>query len=183
VFIRFDIFYQPCHLTLDAKYSRPRMAKRKRRTDRLPTTNEASMPNIENASLSSIPATTTGIAADSMLGYKIRVLIYDFLHVAKGLNSLRRIKSTLDEHYISTPYFSDTEATAIKCAIVDVSITGKLGAFGIGTTYVGMEGEGATHPDQPDSNVEGQTFDVAIRALLNNFIDKRRASSDARPCG
>ncbi|KAL6914185.1 hypothetical protein ACHAP8_008733 [Fusarium lateritium] len=30
---------------------------------------------------------------------------------------------------------------------------------------------------------QGKSFEDAVRAFLNSFIDKRRASGDARPCG
>jgi hypothetical protein len=66
--------------------------------------------------------TTSVLAADPRLGYKVRVLIHDLLNVTKDPNSERRINSTTNEHYISTPYFDKSQSEVIKSAIVDVDV-------------------------------------------------------------
>ncbi|VUC21630.1 unnamed protein product [Clonostachys rosea] len=78
--------------------------------------------------------TTSDIRADPNLGYRVRVLLHDFLNVTKDPNALRRINSTTDEHYISSPYFTESQAAVIKSAIVD---------FDVGTTTETPNDEGA----------------------------------------
>ncbi|EFY90127.1 hypothetical protein J3458_005580 [Metarhizium acridum] len=113
------------------------------------------------------PPTTSALQKDGILGYKIRVLIYDLLNVAKDPSSARRLNATVDEHYISTPYFTVPEAQTVKNATVDVEISSHL------------------IPDQSSAKytILGKSLDSALCALLQNFLDKRRASGDARPCG
>ncbi|KAJ4254937.1 hypothetical protein NW762_009735 [Fusarium torreyae] len=120
---------------------------------------------------SSIPitaTTTSAVASDAILGYKARVLLHDFLNATKGPNSEKRINFTTDEHYISSPYFDENQAATIKGAIIDVAI-----------------GSEENESNDPTIMVcqQGQSFETAIRTLLDNFLEKRRASGDARPCG
>ncbi|KAL6863348.1 hypothetical protein ACO1O0_003597 [Amphichorda felina] len=77
------------------------------------------------ASTSKLPGLTStiAIAADPTRGYKIRVLLYDFLNVTKDPNSERRINSTTDEHYVSAPYFDHDQAMVVKAAIVDADLS------------------------------------------------------------
>ncbi|KAM0270965.1 hypothetical protein ACHAPA_003034 [Fusarium lateritium] len=110
--------------------------------------------------------TTSAIAKDPILGYRVRVLLYDFLNVMKDPNSEKRINSTTNEYYISGPYFDETQATTLKAAIIDVDLG---------------ESDKADNLDQV--SYQGQSFETAVRALLSSFIDKRRASGDTRPCG
>ncbi|KAL9572867.1 hypothetical protein ACKAV7_002552 [Fusarium commune] len=97
--------------------------------------------NNSTEAASSAPAnaltTTSTIVADPILGYRIRVL-HDFLNFTKDSRSQKRLNSTIDEHYISAPYFNEGQAAS---------------------------------------------FETAVRTLLGSFLDKRRASGDARPCG
>ncbi|KAK2591918.1 hypothetical protein QQS21_010392 [Conoideocrella luteorostrata] len=127
--------------------------------------------------------TTSAVAADPMLGYKIRVLLHDFLNVTKDPNSARRIDSTTHELYISTPYFDDSQAVLIKAALVDISVS-KHNPTATATEYAQTASD--TEEDGAKSSMtglEGQTFETAVQALLSNFIDKRRSSGDTRPCG
>lgn len=131
------------------------------------------------ASTSTLPGLTStiAIAADPTLGYKIRVLLYDFLNVTKDPNSERRINSTTDEHYVSAPYFDHDQAMVVKAAIVDADLSKhdpKISDY--------TDGENNENSSK-SCRLEGQAFDVAVRTILNRFIDKRRASGDARPCG
>ena len=111
------------------------------------------------------PQTTSTIKADPTLGYKIRVLIHDLRNIAKDPSSARRLNATIDEHYISVPYFTATEAETIKQATVDVEIGSHL------------------VPGGENTPTFGKSLDEAIRMLLGNFLEKRRASGDSRPCG
>jgi hypothetical protein len=132
-----------------------------------------------------VNTTTSTIAADPILGYKIRVLLHDFLHVTKDPNSEKRINSTTEEHYISLPYLDENQATIIKRAIVGVDL-GKHGSAAAGVGANLAEEEDTKNRQGSElvlSSHVGETFDTAIRAMMNNFIEKRRASGDARPCG
>jgi hypothetical protein len=109
--------------------------------------------------------TTSALAKDPTIGYRVRVLLYDFINVMKDPNSEKRINSTTNEYYISDPYFDETQAATLKAAIIDIDLS---------------------ELDEADDMVQlsqGQSFETAAQALLSNFIDKRRASGDARPCG
>lgn len=112
--------------------------------------------------------TTSAIAKDPVLGYRLRVLLYDFLNVMKDPNSEKRINSTTNEYYLSGPYFDATQATTLKGVIIDIELGGL---------------------DEADADVidhvtqQGQSFETAVRVLLSSFIDKRRASGDTRPYG
>ncbi|KAH7249779.1 putative C6 transcription factor [Fusarium redolens] len=120
---------------------------------------------------SNVLTTTSTIVADPILGYRIRVLLHDFLNVAKDSHSEKRLNSTIDEHYISAPYFDEGQAAMVKAAIIDVDLVKHA------------EAADTEDLDQALSSQRGKSFETAVRALLESFIDKRRASGDARPCG
>jgi hypothetical protein len=83
----------------------------------------------------------------------------------KDPNSEKRISSTTNEYYISNPSLDETQAATLKAAIVNIDLS---------------------ELDETDDMVQlsqGQSFETAVRALLSSFIDKRRASCDARPYG
>lgn len=132
--------------------------------------NKASSQSILGAASPSTTAliTTSAIAKDPILGYRLRVLLYDFLNITKDPNSEKRINSTTNEYYLSGPYFDETQATTLKGAIIDVELDGL---------------------DEADADVidritqQGQSFETAVRVLFSSFIDKRHASGDTRPCG
>ncbi|KEY66506.1 hypothetical protein S7711_04833 [Stachybotrys chartarum IBT 7711] len=156
------------------------MGKKKRQTKPSPPDPPNSPPTIP----SSILATTSAIAADPTLGYRIRVLIHDFLNVAKDPSAERRLNTTTDEHYISAPYFDDAEAAMVKAAAVDVDVD--VSRYDLSAAVAGYAPGNEEMEDECVSlaaGLEGHTFDTAVRVLLNNFIDKRRASGDTRPCG
>lgn len=130
--------------------------------------------------------TTTAIASDSSLGYKFRVLLHDFLNITKDPNAGRRINATTDEHYISLPYFSPSEASVVKSAIVDVDLSQhQLSAVMPAEIYIDDEegGAGDSNLESAIGHIKEKTFDEVVKALLQSFVDKRRASGDARPCG
>jgi hypothetical protein len=133
-----------------------------------------------------IPKTTTAVASDSTLGYKLRVLLHDFLNVTIDPNAERRINTTTDEHYLSLPYFSPGEAAMIKAAIVDVDLNEHLLSSVIPADIYYDNDEEESGDGSLTSLVEHlkeKTFNEVTQALLQSFIDKRRASRDARPCG
>ncbi|KAH7192365.1 uncharacterized protein B0J16DRAFT_332905 [Fusarium flagelliforme] len=132
---------------------------------------DEAQPQAPTSTPSNILTTTSAIAADPALGYKVRVLLYDFLNVTKDNNSEKRINCTTDEYHISGPYFDETQVAIIKAATVDVDLD----------RYA--EDNGTEDLDSVMVSQQGQSFEDAVRALLCSFIDKRRASGGARPCG
>ncbi|RBA15137.1 hypothetical protein FPRO05_12977 [Fusarium proliferatum] len=115
--------------------------------------------------------TTSTVATDPILGYRIRVLLHDFLNVTKDSRSQKRLNSAIDEHYISGPYFDEGQAAMVKAAIIDVDLVNHVAADGIEDI------------DRDLISQQGNSFETAVRTLLGGFLDKRRASGDARPCG
>ncbi|KAM3536919.1 hypothetical protein ARSEF1564_010159 [Beauveria bassiana] len=123
---------------------------------------------------SAAPTTTSAVAADPILGFKMRLLIHDFINVKKDANAARRINSTTHPHYISLPYFDQQQADAVEAAIVDTIPTVEH-EHRRGQEHLAVL---ANIPSQ-----QGQRFDLALEVFFQNFFDKRRASGDARPCG
>lgn len=74
--------------------------------------------------------------------------------------------NTVDELYISTPYFTFEEAAHIKSAVVDSNLVNN---DDFSTALRG--------------NIQQLTVEEAIHASLKGFFEKRKASGDARPCG
>ena len=120
----------------------------------------------------SIQTTLSALRQDLDLWYKIQVLLYDLSKVARDPQSEKRISSTTHPLYISEPYFSVSESTRILTAVIDDSANVE-----------------AIRPQYPNSDYEephtpeGKTIEEAIYDTMTNFLDKRKASGDARPCG
>ncbi|KAK1849764.1 C6 transcription factor [Colletotrichum chrysophilum] len=129
--------------------------------------------------------TTSTVRDDPALGYKLRVLLFDLRNLAKDVNSAKRLNSTTDEHYISEPYFEPEQAKVVKSAIVDVEFNNHLDPNAEHEKLVTDE----PRPNDEEvsgpavSRVRGQTVDTAIRMIMDNFLEKRKGSGDARPCG
>lgn len=114
----------------------------------------------------SLPATTSTLKSDPNIGYKIKVLLYDLRNITKDRASEQRTMNTVDELYISTPYFTFEEAAHIKSAVVDSNLVNN---DDFSTALRG--------------NIQQLTVEEAIHASLKGFFEKRKASGDARPCG
>ncbi|KGQ05658.1 hypothetical protein BBAD15_g9088 [Beauveria bassiana D1-5] len=99
------------------------------------------------------PTTTSAVAADPILGFKMRLLSHDF---------------------ITLPCFDQQQADAVEAAIVDTIPTVEH-EHRWGQEHLAVL---ANIPSQ-----QGQRFDLALEVFFQNFFDKRRASGDARPCG
>ncbi|KAK2045659.1 hypothetical protein LZ31DRAFT_242815 [Colletotrichum somersetense] len=124
------------------------------------------------ATLSASTQLTTSSARDDPVpGYKIRALLYDLRNLANDSSSERRLNATTDEHYISAPYFPQEEAALIKTALVDVGLDGWLDHSTADYT------EDLNAPSL-SSRLQNQSVDAAIRIMLGNFLEKRRASGD-----
>lgn len=115
--------------------------------------------------------TTSAISRDAILGYRLRVLLYDLLNVAKDPSAERRLNSTTDAQYISDPYFSIEQAAIIRAATVDVPVNHHFDP-----NYFEDSTNTTLH-------LQNKSFDESMTASLAGFLDKRKASGDARPCG
>lgn len=106
-------------------------------------------------------ATLSELKGNRNVWYKIHVLIYDLYNIKNDRSSESRIERTVDELYISEPYFTTQEAALIKGTLLEYMST--------------KEVDSATKTFK--------TVDEAIKERLSKFYDKRRASGDFRPCG
>ena len=102
------------------------------------------------------------------LWYRTCVLLYDLSNVARDPFSAKRISSTTHELYIREPYFTESEATRIRTALIDDDINAI---------------QSASSSDDTSASRKEITVEEAIHERLTDFFDKRRASGDARPCG
>jgi hypothetical protein len=135
--------------------------------------------NPEEMASKANPATPTNkimlldLQTDANLWYKVHVLVYDLCHIKSDRASESRTLCTTDELYISGPYFTPTEASIVKGAVLESS----------------RKPEETTDTDdypKPESLTlkrELKTVEDAIKERLVGFFDKRRASGDSRPCG
>lgn len=110
---------------------------------------------------------------------------------------MRRIEKTVDELYISSPYFTTEEARLVKGAAVFLP-KDKEFVFRV-EEYEGGEDEiqhiesvkdqwkvigknGKVEKGEKEGTKE-QTVEDAIKFYLSSFLEKRKASGDSRPCG
>ncbi|KAL9628139.1 MAG: hypothetical protein Q9204_006084 [Flavoplaca sp. TL-2023a] len=110
---------------------------------------------------------TTGLSAiqnNPNVSYRIHVLLYDLSNVGNDVLSEKRLSETTNELYISAPYFTEAEATQILSTLVEPSNLSKESIV-------------------PSPNVPTTTMQDTIHRRLANFLDKRKASGDSRPCG
>lgn len=121
-----------------------------------------------------------------VLGYRVRLLVYDLRNFTKDTGSQRRLDSTIDERYIGPPYLTAEQSEIVKSAIVDVPLDPN--AYPALREYMTAGGEDSNSSDKDDERNIGnlgseKSFESVLGILLNRFLDKRRASGDARPCG
>ena len=141
------------------------LAKMKKPNNKSPS-QKPNIPSVANSTKSTTFTLSSLRQEQPDLWYRIRILLYDLGNVAKDPLSEKRLSSTTNELYISAPYFSEDEAISIRTALID-----------------NHDAENADHSDN-DSAGEGQlTVENAIHQRLTGFLDKRKASGDARPCG
>ena len=118
----------------------------------------------EKLAVKNATVTLSSLREDLDLWYRIRILLYDLNNV-KDLLSAKRLSSTMNELYISEPYFRDFEASKIRTALIDEADVAGLLSNGI----------------SPEA--EEVTIEQALHYKLENFLDKHKASGDSRPCG
>jgi hypothetical protein len=130
------------------------------------------------------PASTAAITTvadlrkDAALWYKILLLIYDLKNVgSKNPESKNRLEQTTHVRHLSGPYFTEMEAEKVRNAVV----VGWRSTREESEEY--DEEENSTEPEVTDATDVPTTLDQAITHRLKNFLDKRKASGDARPCG
>ncbi|KAJ4164847.1 hypothetical protein LMH87_006502 [Akanthomyces muscarius] len=135
------------------------------------TANSSSpQPASTSQSTAILVQSTSGAASNPILGYKLRVLIHDLLHVTKDPAAAHRLNSTTDEYYISAPYFTPEEAATMQNVTLD-SLPN--------LDHVPGRGD----QDLSAADLVSKPVHEALGILLSGFLDKRRASGDARPCG
>lgn len=117
-----------------------------------------------------IKTTLSALRQDLDLWYRIQVLLYDLSKVARDPQPEKRISSTTHALYISEPYFSMSESTRILTAVID-------DAEIVEAVTPPCPNTDDDTPDLP----KGSTIEEALYDRLVNFLDKHKASGDARP--
>ena len=124
---------------------------------------------------------------DLDLWYRLHVLLYDLSNVASDTLSDQRICSTINELYLSEPYFNDDEAIRIRTAIVDSIFEGADKTTDTNIDLIPEfkveETASAPMPDGTSTANKDTTVEEVIHSRLSGFFEKRKASGDARPCG
>ena len=132
--------------------------------------------------------TLPDLREDNEIWYKLKVLIHDLANIKSDPTAVARLERTVDELYISEPYFTQEEAGLLKGVLVVVSRESE------DVEDMEVQDESGDEPDveamesrKPESKreVQGETETVeqAIKRRMANFYDKRKASGDFRPCG
>ncbi|KAF7517967.1 hypothetical protein G7054_g13629 [Neopestalotiopsis clavispora] len=132
------------------------------------------------SSAASSPRTTSALGTDPVLGFKIRVLLHDLRRMSKDRVSEQRTLATTDSLYISDPYFTPEEAACVKNAVIDHAIPS------IEDNECGNNEEQDNEASQEKAAAsisQPATVETAIHTRMARFLDKRKASGDARPCG
>ena len=129
-----------------------------------PKTHRLKGTTSEKHAVREAPVTLSSLREDLDLWYRIRVLLYDLNNVKDRLSE-KRLSSTMNELYISEPYFRDVDASKIRTALINEADVPDLFSNGI----------------SPEA--QGITIEQALHHKLENFLDKRKASGDSRPCG
>ncbi|KAG8527222.1 uncharacterized protein KY384_008652 [Bacidia gigantensis] len=111
------------------------------------------------------PITLQTLRENLDLWYRLRVLLHDFNNV-KDPRSEQRLSCTTHPLYISPPYFSDADSSNIRTALL-----------------VETSSSSATFNEETITLRPEMTVEEAIHGGLSNFLEGRKASGDARPCG
>lgn len=112
-----------------------------------------------------VATTQIQIRDDVVLGYRLKILLYDLQNLNQNPQSARRLNATTDVHYLSEPYFTPEQADAVKqAAVCEISQEETTG-------YI------LSKP------MIGRTVQEAIQLHLGGFLAKRHGSNDKRPCG
>ncbi|KAL8684605.1 MAG: hypothetical protein Q9218_008220 [Villophora microphyllina] len=134
-----------------------------------------------------IPKNITPVALPTLrqeydLWFSLKYLIYDLNNINDPTSALR-LGLTVHPLYISEPYFSSTDATRILSITIDHQLP-----------VPSDSSDDADAEDAPDDTPpmdDGPllltssilTVESALHERLKGFLEKRKASGDARPCG
>lgn len=130
-------------------------------------------PSISDGQQQSSKVSVSDLKQDLDLLYRIRVLLYDLRNMLKNRASEHRTLRTTNELYISDPYFTASQASLIKAAITQEYMKPELDER-VDDNKMANEEEVVKEP---------QPVEKANKARLTNFLEKRRASGNSRPCG
>ena len=128
----------------------------------------------KNNQLENTTPTLSCLREDSDLWYRIHVLLYDLSKIARDPQSEKRLSFTLHPLYISEPYFSDSESTRILQSTIDDPTC---------TTAASPPNTSGDDDNDSIAWTKETTIEQAIYDKMTNFLNKRKASGDARPCG
>lgn len=130
-------------------------------------------PSISDGQQQSSKVSVSDLKQDLDPLYRIRVLLYDLRNMLTNRASEHRTLRTTNELYISDPYFTASQANLIKAAITQEYMKPELEER-VDDTEMAKEEEVVKEP---------QPVEKANKARLTNFLEKRRASGNSRPCG
>lgn len=128
--------------------------------------------NHTNDTINLSRTTLSALREDADIWYRLHVLLYDLGNVGSDPLSQKRLSSTTHALYISEPYFTASEATMIRTALIDDAADAE-------TTSV----QSASSPKDTCTSSKATIIEEAIHSRLAGFFDKRKASGDSRPCG
>lgn len=124
-------------------------------------------------------ATVITLKQNSSLWYRIKILLYDLRHLDSNPASCDRLNQITDPHYISSPYFTEAESTLIKTALISQETTAESSQ----DTTIGDDlDDGDAIPLNNFRTDQPRTFQAVVEESLASFLEKRKASGDARPC-
>lgn len=115
--------------------------------------------------------------------YKLMVLLYDLSNIKSDPTSVARLERTLDELYISSPYFTTEEAGLLKGTLVEITQHIEDDEEEAANTQPLAEVDISSNKEPAtDGERKFETVEEAIKTRLADFYDKRKASGDFRPC-
>lgn len=113
-----------------------------------------------------MPATLSDLRQNSDLWHRVLVLLYDLDNLAKDPESEKRLSSTTHVLYISEPYFTQDEATAILNATIHRSSGHPSANDAIGDREPGISQTRPPYPCKPSGHT---TIEQGINERLSNF--------------
>ncbi|KAL5317850.1 hypothetical protein ACEPPN_014950 [Leptodophora sp. 'Broadleaf-Isolate-01'] len=154
------------------------MAKLKNPTKTPNTASSSQQPGTRKINLSELKK-------NNDIWYKIKVLIYDLANIKNNPASVTKLDRTVDELYISEPYFAAEQAELVKSTLVPFPSESNETEedYTEGATEEFQKLERSSKPAGSKEEMETETVEEAIKRRMANFYDKRKASGDFRPCG
>ncbi|KAH9909088.1 hypothetical protein F4778DRAFT_715277 [Xylariomycetidae sp. FL2044] len=130
--------------------------------------------------------TVEDLRSDPDIDYRLKALLFDLCHV-KEHTSQRRLEQTTDSLYISSPYFTPEQAIRVREAAT-CRRRRKECEYEYDPHENNNNNNNPSQSEEEDQSSAGLlllplSVQDAITRRLENFLEKRRASGDARPCG